>query len=123
MQVGNNVQIDQSPYLNANQALTRISSGLQLNSAADDPSSLAISANLKAQSSGLSQSVDNANSAIASSQIADGAIREQSSILDTVKEKLLQASTDTTSDEGRDALLTEIKDLLQNFDDIGSGTN
>ncbi len=123
MQVNNNIQLDQSPYVNLNQSLNRIATGLEITKASDDASSLAISANLTAESNAVSQSIDNANSAIALTQIGDQAISEQSNILDTVKEKLLQASTDTTSQDGRDALLTEIKDLLKNFDNIASSTN
>lgn len=123
MQINNNIQLDQSPYLNANQALNKISSGLDINSAADDASGLAIAEKLNVQSSGISQSIDNVNSGLASLQIADQAVSEQSNILDTVKEKLLQASTDTTSQDGREAILNEIKDLLENFDKIASSTN
>lgn len=123
MQVNNNVQLDQSPYVNLNQSLNRIATGLEVGKASDDAASLAISANLTAQSNGLSQSIDNANSAIALTQIGDQAISEQSKILDNVKEKLLQASTDTTSQDGREALLTDIQDLLKNFDNIASSTN
>lgn len=119
----NNIQLDQSPYLNLNQSLNRISTGLEINSAADDASSLSISDKLRTEASGLSQSIDNVNSGLASLQIADKSISEQSNILDTVKEKLLQASTDTTSQDGRDQILTEIKDLLTNFDQIASSTN
>ncbi|RXK02615.1 flagellin [Arcobacter sp. CECT 8989] len=119
----NNVQLDQSPYLNLNQSLNKISSGKEINSAADDASSLSISDKLRTEASGLTQSIDNVNSGLASLQIADKSISEQSNILDTVKEKLLQASTDTTSQQGRDQILTEIKDLLQNFDNIASNTN
>ncbi|RXJ89133.1 flagellin [Arcobacter sp. CECT 8983] len=119
----NNVQLDQSPYINLNQSLNRISSGKEITSAADDASSLAISDKLRTEASGISQSINNINSGLASLQIADKSISEQSNILDTVKEKLLQASTDTTSQEGREQILTEIKDLLQNFDDIAASTN
>ncbi len=122
MNINNNVQLDQSAYLNANQALNRISTGLEINSASDDASSLTIAENLKVASSGISQSIDNVNNGLASLQIADQALKEQSSILDNVKEKLLQASTDTTSQDGREALLTEIKDLLENFDNIANST-
>lgn len=123
MEINNNVKLDQSAYLNANQSLNRIATGLKINSASDDASGLAISENLKAQASGISQAIDNANSGIASSQIGDQAISEQSNILDQVKEKLLQASTDTTSQDGRESILNEIKDLLKNFDNIASSTN
>lgn len=123
MEIGNNVQFDQSAYLNANQTLNRIASAQEISSAADDASSLAISENLKVQASGISQAISNVNSGIASIQIGDQAISEQSNILDQVKEKLLQASTDTTSQDGRESILTEIKDLLENFDNIASSTN
>ncbi len=109
MQVNNNVQLDQSAYVNANQALNRIATGLSINSASDNASGLAIAQNLQVQSSGISQAIDNVNSGLATLQISDGAVAEQSNILDQVKEKLLQASTDTTSQDGREALLNDIK--------------
>ena len=96
MQVGNNSQIDANVYLNANQSLNAIATGVTLNQASNDASSLAISNNLQVEANGYSQAIENTNSAIALTQIADGATKEQSNILDNVKEKLLQASTDTT---------------------------
>ena len=86
-------------------------------------SSLSISNSLLAQSNGYGQALENANSAIAATQIASGATTEQSNILNNVKEKLLQASTDTTSQEGRDAILKDIQKQLEQFDKIASGTN
>jgi flagellin len=123
MQINGNQQSIQNNYLNANQALNRIATGIELNQSSDNASSLAIANNLLAQSNGYSQAVENTNSAIASTQIADGAINEQSKILDNIKEKLLQASTDTTSADGREALLKDIQKQLQQFDQIASSTN
>jgi flagellin len=123
MQINGNSQIDQSLYLNNNQALNRIATGIELNQSSNDSSSLAISNALLAQSNGYSQAIENTNSAIAQTQIADGAISEQSRILDNVKEKLLEASTDTTSQEGREALLKDIQKQLEQFDSIASSTN
>lgn len=122
MQVNNNTQVDQSTYVNANKALNRISTGLAINSASDNSSALAIVQNLNAQTSGLSQAIENVNNGLASLQIADSAINEQSQILNQVKENLLQASTDTTSQNGRENLLKDIKSLLENFDNIASST-
>ena len=65
----------------------------------------------------------NANSAIAATQIASSATNEQSKILDSIKENLLKASTDTTSQEGRDTILKDIKSQLEQLDKIASGTN
>jgi len=123
MEINSNVQLNQNTYLNANQALNRISTGLQINDASDDASSLAIAQNLQVQASGISQAIDNTNNALASLQIGDQAIAEQSKILDQVREKLLQASTDTTSQDGREALLKDIQGLLENVDTIAKATN
>lgn len=123
MQISSNSSINQNVYLNNNQALNRISTGLELNKSTDNASSLAISANLLAQGNGYSQAIENTNSAIAATQIASSATNEQSKILDNIKEKLLQASTDTTSQEGRDVLLKDIKSQLEQFDKIASSTN
>lgn len=124
MQIGSsNSTINQNIYLNANQSLNRIATGLELNQASDDASGISIATSLLAQSNGYGQAIENANSAIAATQIASSATNEQSNILDNIKEKLLQASTDTTSQEGRDAILKDIQKQLEQFDKIASGTN
>jgi len=124
MQIGSsNSTINQNVYLNANQSLNRIATSLELNQASDDASGISIATSLLAQSNGYGQSIENANSAIAATQIASSATNEQSNILDNIKEKLLQASTDTTSQEGRDAILKDIQKQLEQFDKIASGTN
>ncbi|MFV0561519.1 flagellin [Malaciobacter mytili] len=123
MQINNNVQPYQSPYVDPSKAIERVSTGLAINKAADNASALSIADTLRTQSNGYVQAIENANSAIASTQIADKAISEQSNILDTVKEKLLQASTATTSQEGRDALFKDIQKLMKGFDAIASSTS
>jgi flagellin len=120
---GNNPIINNDVYLNANQALNRIATGIEINQASDDASSLAIADNLLAQSNGYSQAIENTNSAIAASQITDGALNSQSNILDDIKQKLTQAATDTTSDEGREAILKDIQGQLKAFDNIAQSTN
>lgn len=123
MEINSGISYNQSSHLNANKALERISTSSKLNSASDDASSLAISAQLQKDSSGYSQSISNVNSGVALTQIADQAINEQSNILDTIKEKLLQASTDTTSDDGRANILKDIQALSEQLNNIASGTN
>ncbi len=122
MTIDNNVQFNPG-YVNANQALERIATGLKLNSAADDAASLAISENLSVEASGISQSIENVNSALALTQIGDQAISEQSNLLDGIKENLLQASTATTSQEGREALLKDIQKSLEQINNIAGQTN
>lgn len=122
MTIDNNT-IYNPAYVNPNQALERIATGLRLNSAADDAAALSISENLSVEASGISQSIENVNSGLALTQIADQAVSEQSSILDNVKEKLLQASTATTSQEGREALLKDIQKGLEQLNNIAEQTN
>lgn len=122
MQINNNSQLNQNTYLNANQALNKISSAVDLNKASDNPAGLAIANDLIAQGNADTQAIENTNSAIAYTQIADGATKEQSNILDNVKEKLLQASTATTNQDGREAILKDVKALLTQFNDIASNT-
>ncbi len=123
MQINSNSITNQNVYLNTNQALTRIATGIELNKSSDNASSLSIATNLLAQSNGYSQAIENTNSAIAATQIASGATTEQSNILNNIREKLQQASTDTTSQEDRDAILKDVQKQLEQFDKIASSTN
>ncbi|MDY0328565.1 MAG: flagellin [Arcobacteraceae bacterium] len=123
MQINNNIPNYQSPYLEQNKTLEKIATGLAINKASDNASVMAISDVLRTQASGYTQALSNANSAVASVQIADQAMSEQSKILDNVKEKLLQASNGTTSDAGREAIFKDIQGLMKNFDNIASSTN
>jgi flagellin len=106
-----------------NSSLEKLSTGLKINKASDDASGLAIADKLRTQVTSLNQSVDNGNSAVALTQIADKAMAEQSNILDVVKQKLIQAKTATTSEEGRTAIAKDISKLLQQLDNIASQTN
>ncbi|WP_151948667.1 flagellin, partial [Aliarcobacter butzleri] len=65
----------------------------------------------------------NGNSAVALLQITDKSMAEQSTILDTIKSKLIQANTDTTSVAGRTAIAKDITKLLQQLNNIGEQTN
>lgn len=119
----NHIQTYLNNDVQLNKTLERVATGLMINKAADNASALAISENLKVQASGLSQSIENVNSALAMTQIGDKAMSEQSNILDTVKKDLLQASTATTSQEGRDALLQKVQKSLEQLNNIASQTN
>jgi flagellin len=56
-------------------------------------------------------------------QIADKSMAEQSKILDTIKAKLIQANTDTTSSAGREAIAKDVSKLLEQLNNIGKQTN
>ena len=103
-------------------SLSKLSSGLRINSAADDASGLAIADSLRSQGSSLGQAIANANDGISIAQIADGAMSEQTSILDTIKTKATQAAQDGQSSDSRKALQSDISKLMSELDNIASTT-
>ena len=114
-----NVQVNKT----LSESLEKLSTGLRINKAADDSSGMAIADKLRTQASSLGQGIQNANNGSALIQIADKAMGEQSNLLDIVKTKLLQASTSTTSKEGKEAIRKDISKLLQQIDNIARSTN
>jgi flagellin len=108
---------------NLRNSLEKLSSGLRINKASDDASGLAIADKLRTQASSVGQAISNGNSAVALLQIADKAMAEQSNILDIIKQKLIQASTATTSQQGRDAIMKDMSKLLDQLDNIAAQTN
>ena len=108
---------------NLSSSLEKLSTGLRINKASDDASGLAIADKLRTQASSIGQSISNGNSAVSLTQIADKAMAEQSNILDIIKTKLVQAATDTTSDDGRTAIGKDVSKLLDQLDNIAKQTN
>ncbi|MCT7406041.1 flagellin [Aliarcobacter cryaerophilus] len=104
-------------------SLEKLSTGLKINKASDDASGLAIADKLRTQVTSINQGIANGNSAIALLQIADKSMAEQSKILDTVKAKLIQANTDTTSQAGRTAIAKDVTKLLDQLNNIAKQTN
>ena len=104
-------------------SLEKLSTGLKINKASDDASGLAIADKLRTQVTSLNQGIANGNSAVALLQIADKSMAEQSKILDTVKSKLIQANTDTTSQAGRTAIAKDVTKLLDQLNNIAKQTN
>ena len=104
-------------------SLEKLSTGLKINKASDDASGLAIADKLRTQATSIDQGIANGNSAVTLLQIADKSMAEQSNILDTVKAKLIQANTDTTSADGRESIRKDISKLLEQLDNIAEQTN
>ena len=104
-------------------SLEKLSTGLKINKASDDASGLAIADKLRTQATSINQGVANGNSAVTLLQIADKSMAEQSNILDTIKAKLIQANTDTTSDDGRASIAKDVKKLLEQLNNIAEQTN
>jgi flagellin len=104
-------------------SLAKLSSGLRINTAADDASGMAIADSLRSQSSALGQAIANANDAIGIIQIADKAMDEQLKILDTIKVKATQAAQDGQSLDSRKALQADINRLMEQLDNIAGTTS
>ena len=104
-------------------SLSKLSSGLRINKAADDASGLAIANSLRAQASSLAQAVSNGNDAIGLIQTADGALSEYSNILDTIKTKAVQAASDGQNSSSRLAIQKDIDRLLENLNNIAKTTS
>lgn len=104
-------------------SLEKLSTGLKINKASDDASGLAIADKLRTQATSINQGISNGNSAVALLQIADKSMGEQSNILDTIKAKLIQANTDTTSTAGRKSIGKDVSKLLGQLDNIAKQTN
>lgn len=104
-------------------SLSKLSSGLRINKAADDASGLAIANSLRAQASSLAQAVSNGNDAIGLIQTADGALNEYSNILDTIKTKAIQAASDGQNTNSRLAIQKDIDRLMEELDVIAKTTS
>ena len=111
----NNIGLDKS--------LKSLSSGLRINTAADDASGLAIANSLRSQSTGLGQAIRNANDGIGVVQTADGALDEYTNIINTVRTKAIQAASDGQNDDSRAAIDRDIRKLLEEADNIAKTTS
>ncbi|HED6598203.1 TPA: flagellin, partial [Campylobacter coli] len=105
------------------QSLARLSSGLRINSAADDASGMAIADSLRSQASTLGQAINNGNDAASILQTADKAMDEQLKILDTIKTKATQAAQDGQSLKTRTMLQADINRLMEELDNIANTTS
>jgi flagellin len=100
----------------------RLSSGLRINTAADDAAGLAISERLKSQIRSLSQAERNANDGISLLQTAEGALNENSGLLIRMRELAMQASTDTVGTAEKALLNTEFDQLTAEIGRIANVT-
>jgi len=107
---------------NASKSMEKLSSGLRINRAGDDAAGLAISEKMRGQIRGLEQASRNAQDGISLIQTAEGALNETHSILQRMRELSVQASNATQTDEDREALQAEVKQLVSEIDRIGNTT-
>jgi len=103
-------------------AMERLSTGLRINSAADDAAGLAIASRMRSQVDGLEQAARNANDGISMIQTAEGAYIEVSNMLSRMKELAVQASSGTYSNTDRAALNLEFGQLQSEMKRIAGNT-
>lgn len=103
-------------------SITRLSSGLRINSAKDDAAGLAISERFTGQIRGLNQAVRNANDGISLAQTAEGALKAAGDILQRVRELAVQSANATNSASDRQALNQEVTQLVAELDRISQST-
>lgn len=103
-------------------SIQRLSSGLKINSAADDAAGLAVSRKMSAQLRSLEQANQNANDGVSVVNTADGAMAEMHSILQRMNELSVQAANGTNSDSDRELIQLEIDELVEELDRIAETT-
>ena len=103
-------------------SLEKLSSGLAINSAADNAAGLAISEKMRSQINGLEQASANAQDGISMIQTAEGALQETHNILQRMRELSVQASNDTMESADRTAIGEEMKALGTEIDRIANNT-
>lgn len=124
LSIYNNVtSLGAQKYLNiANNAQTkslqRLSSGLRINTAADDASGLAISEKLRGQISGMKRASMNAQDGISYLQTAEGAMASVTSMLQRMRELAVQAGNGTYTTNDREMLQLEVDQLKDEINRI-----
>ena len=107
---------------NLTKSMERLSSGLKINHAKDNPAGMAISNKMKAQIDALDRASSNASDGTSVLQIADGALNETSAILQRMRELSVQAANGTNSLEDKQAIQDEIEALKEEVNRISKDT-
>ncbi|MCL1066558.1 flagellin FliC [Shewanella olleyana] len=103
-------------------SMERLSSGLRINSAKDDAAGLAISNRLNSQVRGLEVGMRNANDAISIAQISEGAMQEQTNMLQRMRDLTVQSENGANSADDLAALKSEMDELALEITEIGNNT-
>ena len=124
----NTTAFDASVNLSKNTAaesqdIQRLSSGLRINSAADDPSGYVLSQSLQAQSGSLTQATNNTNDAINVVKTAEGALTQVQSLLVNIRQTIVQAANvGTNNSTALTADAQAVSDSVASIDRIASTT-
>jgi len=104
-------------------AMSRLSTGLRINSAKDDAAGLAISQRMTADIRGLGVAIRNANDGISLAQTAESSLSEVSNMLQRMRELSVQAANGTMTSTNRTALQAEFTQLVSEIDNVAKTTN
>ena len=116
----NKLKVNQT---NVEKSIQKLSSGLRINSAADDAAGLAISEKMRAQIRGLGQAQDNAQDGISLIQTAEGALQQTTDILQRMRELVIKAqNTGVLTDSDRTSISSELSTLRDEIDRIATST-
>jgi len=108
--------------LGQQKALQELSTGLKINSSADDAAGLAISAGLQANTTALAQSYANANNGISFLQVADGALAQVNSLLNRAVTLATESASGNLTGQQRTATNAEYQSILTEINQIGATT-
>ena len=108
--------------MGAQRSMEKLSSGLRINRAGDDAAGLAISEKMRAQVRGLDQASRNSQDGISLIQTAEGALNETHSILQRMRELVVQGANDTNTSDDRAEIQNELNQLMSEIDRISTDT-
>lgn len=103
-------------------SLQRLSSGLKINSAKDNPAGLAMAKRMNAQLEGLSMANQNASDGVSIIETADGAMSEISEMLQRLNELTVKAANGVESDGDREIIQEEVKQLTEEINRVAEST-
>ena len=104
-------------------SISRLSSGMRINSASDDAAGLGISESLKADITSMAQAQRNSNDGISMSQVAEGGMNQMQGIVSRMRELAVQSSNQTLGANERGYIQTEFTQLGQEIDRISNVTD
>src|SRR5579863_71740 len=103
-------------------ALAQLSSGMRINTAADNAAGYAITQGMTSQINGLNQAANNASDGVSLTQTASGALSEVTSDLQTMRDLAVQSLNATNSTQDRADLNTQFQQLMADINNVATNT-
>ena len=128
IRIGNNItSMNARRFLNQSsedftKRVERLSSGLRINTGADDPAGLLLSEGMRSEILGMKQGINNATQGISLIQLAEGSLNEVSSMLLRMREVAVQSANATINDSNREGISFEFNQLSAEIDRIALTT-